>query len=197
MTQHPKEEKTVILIKPDGVKRGLVGEIIYQIEKRGLKIIALEMIWANKEQVDSHYPRDEKWIKRLGEKTLENYKKFGINPKKELGTEDLLEIGKQVRGWLIDYLTSGPMVKGIVKGIHAIDMVRKIVGPSMPAQAEMGTVRGDFSVDDATAANRDKRAVHNIVHASETPEEAEYELKFWFAPEEIYDYKRAEEDIMF
>lgn len=195
--QHPKEEKTVILIKPDGVKRGLIGEIISRIEKRGLKIIALQMIQATKKQIDGHYPKDEAWVRRLGEKTMKNYREYRIDPKKELGTDDPLEIGKMVRGWLIDFLTSGPIVKGVVKGIHAIDMVRKIVGPSMPSNAEMGTIRGDFSVDDATAANRDKRAVHNIVHASETPEEAEHEIKYWFAPEEIHDYKRAEEDIMF
>ena len=197
MFMHPKEEKTVLLIKPDGVKRGLIGEIISQIEKRGLKIIALEMVQATKEQIDGHYPKDEKWIKRLGEKTLKNYRDFGFDVKKELGTDDLMEIGKQVRSWLIDYLTSGPIVKMIIKGIHAIDMVRKLAGPSMPAEAEMGTIRGDFSVDDATAANRDKRAIHNIVHASETPEEAKHEIEFWFSPEEVCDYKRAEEDIMF
>jgi nucleoside-diphosphate kinase len=194
---HPKEEKTLVLIKPDGVKRGLIGEIISRIEKRGLKIIGLEMIKAAPEQIDEHYPKDEKWIKRLGEKTLENYKSYGFDAKKELGSEDPLEIGKMVRGWLIDYLTSGPMVKIAVKGIHAVNMIRKLVGKSMPAEAEMGTIRGDFSVDDATAANRDKRAIHNIIHASETLEEAEHELKLWFGLEEIYDYKRAEEDIMF
>ncbi len=194
---HPKEEKTVVLIKPDGVKRGLIGEIILRIEKRGLKVIALEMIQATKEQVDEHYPKNEEWIKRLGEKTLKNYKDYGFESKKELGSEDPLEIGEKVRGWLIDYLTSGPMVKIVVKGIHAIDMVRKLVGKSMPSEAEMGTIRGDFSVDDATAANRDKRAIHNIVHASEIEKEAEHELNFWFAAEDIYDYKRAEEDIMF
>jgi nucleoside-diphosphate kinase len=194
---HPKEEKTVLIIKPDGVKRGLIGEIISRIEKRGLKIIALQMFWATKDQIDGHYPKEEVWIERLGKKTLESYQKYGLDAKKELGTDVPLEIGKMVRGWLIDFMTSGPLVKMVVKGIHAIDMVRKIVGPSLPAQAEMGTIRGDFSVDDATAANRDKRAVHNIIHASETPEEAKHELEFWFAPEEIYDYKRAEEDIMF
>lgn len=195
--KHPKEEKTLLLIKPDGVKRGLVGEIVSRIEKRGLKIIALEMIRATKDQIESHYPKDEKWIKRLGEKTAKNYSDYGMDIKKELGTEDFYEIGKTVRGWLIDYLTSGPMVKMVIKGIHAIEMVRKLVGKSMPSEAEMGTIRGDFSVDDATAANRDKRAVHNIVHASETPEEAEHEINLWFSPEDIYDYKRAEEDIMF
>jgi len=194
---HPKEEKTVLLIKPDGVKRGLIGEIISRIEKRGLKIISLEMIQATKEQVDRHYPKDEKWIRRLGEKTLKNYETFGFDAQKELGATDTLEIGKMVRGWLLDYMTSGPMVKMIIKGIHAIDMVRKLVGKSIPAEAEMGTIRGDFSVDDATAANRDKRAIHNLVHASETAQEAENELNLWFALEDIYDYKRAEEDIMF
>ena len=194
---HPKQERTVVLIKPDGVKRGLVGEIISRFEKRGLKIIALEMFRATPEQIDGHYPKDEGWIKRLGEKTLKNYKEYGVDAEKELGTGDPLEIGRMVRGWLIDYMTSGPMIKMVVEGIHAVSMVRKIVGSSMPAEAEMGTIRGDFSVDDATAANRDKRAIHNIVHASETPEEAQHELDFWFAAEDIFDYKRAEEDIMF
>jgi nucleoside-diphosphate kinase len=194
---HPKEEKTVVLIKPDGVKRGLIGEIISRIERRGLKIISLEMIQATREQVDNHYPKDEKWIRRLGEKTLNNYKTYGIDPIKEVGTDDPFEIGKMVRGWLLDYMTSGPMVKMIVQGIHAIDMVRKLAGKSLPAEAEMGTIRGDFSVDSATAANRDKRAIHNIVHASETPEEAQNEINLWFAVEDIFEYKRAEEDIMF
>ncbi|MAF43212.1 MAG: nucleoside-diphosphate kinase [Parcubacteria group bacterium] len=196
---HPKEEKTVIIIKPDGVKRGLVGEIVSRIEKRGLKIIALEMFQPSKKQIDDHYPKDEKWIKRLGSKTLKNYEEYGIDSKdkKEFGTADPTEIGKAVRSWLLDYMTSGPMVKMLVSGIHAVNMVRKIVGSTMPGQAEMGTIRGDFSVDDATAANRDKRSIHNIIHASESPEEAEHEINFWFAPEEIHDYKRAEEDIMF
>jgi len=193
----PKEEKTVVLIKPDGVKRGLIGEIISRIEKRGLKVIALGMIWATKDQIDGHYPKDEKWITRLGEKTKATYEKYGLDIKEELGTDDLKKIGEMVRSWLIDFMTSGPLVKMVIKGIHAVDMVRKLCGNTMPALAEMGTIRGDFSVDSAAAANKNKRAVHNIVHASETPEEAEHELKFWFSPEEIHDYKRAEEDIMF
>lgn len=194
---HPKEEKTLVLIKPDGVKRGLIGEIISRIEKRGLKIIALEMFEATKEQIDKHYPKDENWLKRLGERTLRNYRQYGFSTKELLGTDEPLEIAKMVRGWLMDYLTSGPIVKMVVKGIHAIDMVRKLAGSSMPSEAEMGTIRGDFSVDDATAANRDKRAIHNIIHASETLEEAQNEIKLWFSPQEICDYKRAEEDIMF
>lgn len=194
---HPKEEKTVVLVKPDGVKRGLTGEIIKRIEQRGLKIIALEMVWPTEKQMDEHYPKDEKWIKRLGEKTLDTYKKYGYDAIKELGTKDPLQIGKNVRKWLIDFMVSGPIVKMVVKGIHAVDMCRKIAGPTMPALADMGTIRGDYSVDSAAAANRDKRAVHNVVHVSETSQEAEHEIKEWFAPEEIHDYKRAEEEIMF
>lgn len=197
MENNIKEEKTLVLIKPDGVKRGLVGEVISQFEKRGLKIIALNMIQASEEQVDGHYPKDEEWLRRIGEKTLKNYEKYGLDAKEELKSEDSLEIGKTVRGWILSYLTSGPIIKMVVQGIHAIEMVRKIVGPTIPSQAEMGTIRGDFSVDDAAAANRDKRAIHNLIHASENQKEADHELKFWFAPEEIHNYKRAEEDIMF
>lgn len=184
----PKEEKTVVMIKPDGVKRGLVGEIISRIEKRGLKIVSLEMIWAKRDQVDKHYPKDKEWIARLGEKTLASYKKYKIDAKKDLGTDDPFKIGKMIREWLLDYLTSGPMVKIIVKGNHAIEMVRKLAGNTMPADAEMGTIRGDFSIDDPGIANREKRAVYNMLHVSETPEEAEHEIEFWFAAEDIYDY---------
>jgi len=197
MTTEPKEEKTVVIVKPDGVKRGLVGEIISRVERRGLKIIALEMMWPTKDQIDEHYPKDEKWITRIGEKTKANYEKYGYDAKKEMGTDDNKKIGESVREWLIEYMTSGPVVKMVIKGIHAVDMVRKLCGNTVPALSEMGTIRGDFSVDSSVAANRGKRAIHNLIHASETLEEAKHEIEFWFAPEEIHDYKRAEEDIMF
>ena len=197
MSTEPKEEKTVVIVKPDGVKRGLVGEIISRIEKRGLKLIALEMMWPTKDQIDEHYPKDEKWITRIGEKTKANYEKYGYDAKKEMGTDDNKKIGESVREWLLEYMTSGPVVKMVIKGIHAVDMVRKLCGNTVPALSEMGTIRGDFSVDSSVAANRGKRAIHNLIHASETPDEAKHEIEFWFAPEEIHDYKRAEEDIMF
>ncbi|OGF82582.1 nucleoside-diphosphate kinase [Candidatus Giovannonibacteria bacterium RIFCSPLOWO2_01_FULL_46_13] len=191
------EEKTLVLIKPDGVKRGLVGEIVSRIEQRGLKVIALKMVQASREQIDGHYPKDEAWVHRLGEKSLKTYEKYGIDPAKELGTGDADEIGKMVRNWIIEYLTSGPIIKMAVEGVHAIDMVRKLCGNTLPNLAEMGTIRGDYSVDSPALANSDKRAVHNIIHASETQEESAHELGYWFTPEEICDYKRAEEDIMF
>lgn len=194
---HPKEEKTCVLIKPDGVKRGLIGEIISRIEQRGLKVIGLAMVWSNKEQIDEHYPKDQKWIQRLGEKTLHTYEKYQLDPVKELGTAETFKIGQMVRSWLIDFMTSGPIVKMIVQGVHAIDMVRKMAGNTCPNLAEMGTIRGDYSVDSPASANRDKRAIHNIVHCSETPEEAENEIKHWFSEKEIHTYKRSEEEMMF
>ena len=175
----------------------MIGEVLNRIEKRGLKIISLEMIWATKEQIDNHYPKDPAWIKRLGEKSLGTYQKYGLNPIEKVGTDNPEEIGKMIREWIVDFMVSGPVVKAVIKGIHAVDMVRKIAGHSLPNLADMGTIRGDYSVDSPALANSDKRVVHNLVHASETQEEAANELKLWFRPEEIHDYKRAEEDVMF
>ena len=187
---HPKEEKTFLMIKTDGVRKGLIGEVIKRLEQRDLKIVALEMFQATQEQVDGHYPKDQKWIQRLGEKTLATYQKYGYDAKKEVGTTDAMKIGKQVRNWLIDYLTSAPMVRMVVQGIHAVDMVRKIVGATMPYQAEMGTIRGDFSADSPALANKEKRAVMNLVHASETTQEAAHEIEFWFKNRPVFAYKR-------
>lgn len=190
---HPKEERTFLMVKPDGVTRGLTGEVIRRVEQCGLKIVALQMFQPTQKQMDEHYPKDEAWIKRLGQKTLSTYAKYGYSAKKELGTEDELKIGRMVRGWLVDYMTSAPLVKIVAQGPHSVDMVRKMAGNTMPALAEMGTIRGDFSVDSAAAANRDKRAVQNIIHASETPQEAEHEISHWFSPEDIFNYPRRDE----
>jgi len=188
---HPKEEKTFLMIKPDGVRKGLIGEIIKRIEQRDLKVVAIEMFQPKREQIDEHYPKDAVWIKRLGTKSLATYEKYNIDPIKELGTKDEAEIGKMVRDWLVDYMTSAPLVKMVIQGIHAVDMVRKIVGPTLPYMADMGTIRGDFSNDSPALANSEKRAVMNLVHASETPEEAAHEIEFWFGKDfKPLSYKR-------
>jgi len=178
------------MLKPDAVQKGLIGEVISRFERRDLKIVALEMFQPTIKQIDNHYPKDSKWIARLGEKTLSTYQKYGIDPKKELGTSDPEKIGKMVRKWLVDYMTSAPLVRMVVQGIHAVDMVRKITGQTLPYLAEMGTVRGDFSVDSPVLANIEKRAVANLVHASETQTEAAHEINFWFGKSSIFKYKR-------
>lgn len=194
---HIKQEKTLALVKPDGVKRGLIGEVIKRIERRGLKVIALKMVWAGKEHIHEHLPKTDEWVERLGNKTLKTFAEYKIDPISAQGTNDPKEIGKMVKASLIEYLTSGPVVAMVIQGIHAIDMVRKLAGHTLPVFAEMGTIRGDYSVDSPSVANVERRAIHNIMHASETPEEAQNEIGLWFRDDEINEYKRAEEDIMF
>lgn len=177
------------MIKPDGIQKGLIGEIIKRFEQRDLKVVALEMFMPTEEQINNHYPKDEKWIARLGEKTSATYAKYGYDLA-DLGTTDLFEIGKLVRGWLVGYMISTPLVKMVVQGVHAVDTVRKIAGKTMPYEADMGTIRGDYSIDSPALANKEMRAVMNLVHASETPEEAEHEIEFWFGNKEIFNYKR-------
>ena len=195
--QKPQKERTVVLVKPEGVILGLIGEIISRFEKRGLKIIALKMVWPTKEHIDEHYPSHNAWFQSVGSRTREFFKNKNINAREHFGTDDDIEIGRQVKGWLADHLTSGPVVAFIIEGMHAINVVRKIVGHTYPVEALPGTIRGDFSVDTPSAANVEKRAVKNIVHASGNEAEAKHEIEHWFSPEEIYDYKRADENIMF
>jgi len=186
-----KEEKTFVMIKPDGVRKNLIGDIIARFEQRDLKIVALEMFEATTQQIDEHYPKDKAWIARLGQKTLSTYKKYDVDPIKELGTDNDYEIGQLVREWLVDYMTSAPLVRMVVQGIHAVDMVRKICGVTIPNLADMGTIRGDYSADSPSVANSEKRAVMNLIHASETPEEAKHEIKHWFGDRKvIFNYER-------
>lgn len=195
MSKHPREELTFLMIKPDGVRRGLMGEILRRVEQAGLKIVGLKLIRPSKKEVDDHYPKDRGWITRLGEKTLATYEKFGFDAKAELGTAKAEKIGPMVRKWLIDFMTSAPVVIIAIKGVHAVAMVRKLAGSTMPADAPLGTIRGDFSVDSAAAANREKRAVYNLVHASETEREARHEIKHWFGREVIHDYRRTDDEV--
>jgi nucleoside-diphosphate kinase len=188
--KHPKEEKTFVMIKPDGVRKGLIGEIIRRLEQRDLKVVALEMCQPLYEQMDNHYPKKEEWITRLGEKTKATYEKYGYDLIIDFGTDDTTKIGPEVRKWVIDFMTSAPIVKMIVQGIHAVDVVRKIAGDTMPYKADMGTLRGDYSIDSPALANKEKRAVMNIIHCSETPEEAEHEINHWFPNFETYTYQR-------
>lgn len=188
--KNPKEERTFVMIKPDGVRKGLIGEVIRRFEQRDLKVIALEMFQPTLEEMDSHYPKNEEWLARLGGKTLTTYEKYGYDPMEDFGTKEPSKIGPEIRKWLIHYMLSAPLVKMVVQGNHAVDMVRKICGPTLPNLADMGTIRGDFSVDSPAVANAEKRAVENILHASETPEEAEHEIKHWFGNKQVYSYKR-------
>jgi nucleoside-diphosphate kinase len=190
-------ERTFVMIKPDGVMRGLMGEMIKRFEQRGLKIIGMKMIHAGFEQADDFYPKDEAWITRLGNKGIKTFEEYGLDPKKEMGSDNPLEIGQVVRKGLIQFITMGPVVPMVIEGIHATSVVRKLVGGTLPVFAEPGTIRGDYTHDAPTAANIEGRSIFNLVHASEVPEEAEQEIAHWFSESELLDYDRAEHVIMF
>ena len=191
------KERSLVLLKPDAVKRGLIGEIICRFEKTGLKVVAIKLVQPTKEHFIAHYPETSQYLAKLGAKATKGFEEYGLSVKKELGTVNKVLIGKKVKQWLVDYMTSGPVVALVVQGPHAVENTRMIIGPTMPLAAMPGTIRGDFSLDSASFANPAKRSIKNIAHASDSIEQAEEEIKLWFAPEEIHDYKRADEEIMF
>ncbi len=193
-----KSQQTYVMMKPDGVKRGLTGEVMKRIEATGLKIVALKMVDASEEMIRAHYPmQDQSWVDRLGEKGLGTFESLGMDPKEILGTDDKSVIGKSVAESLVGYMQSGPVVCMIVEGIGAVDIVRKLVGHTLPFKAEPGTIRGDFSVDSPAVANVEGRAIHNVVHASEIPEEAQTEINLWFTKEEVSSYAKAGEEVLY
>lgn len=202
-TDHPviagiRKQQTFAMIKPDGVMRGLVGEIIVRLEKAGLKIVAMKMVSATREQIIAHYPMsDQAWVDRLGDKGLNVFTELELDPVEHLGSADRSVVGRSVADSLVGYMTSGPVVCMVVEGLQSIEMVRKLAGHTLPAKAAVGTIRGDFSIDTPAIANVEGRALHNLLHASENPEEAANEIGLWFTPKEISDYKRVAEDLMF
>lgn len=192
-----QKEQTLILAKPDALKRGLVGEIIKRFETRGLKVVGLKMIKPDIAHIKKHYLATREQLEGIGNKSLENLKQLGMDPKKELGTDSALEIGKIINNWNFEFLSSSPVVAMVFEGPHAVEMGRKIVGFTLPSKAEIGTIRGDFSVDSAVLGNLNKRPIRNIVHASGSIPEAKREIKHWFKGAEIFKYKRADEIVMF
>ena len=155
------------------------------------------MVTVTKELAEKHYPSDRhEWIEQIGHKTLANYKKLEADVKKLLGTDDPKEIGKMARVWLLEYITSGPVLAVVLEGPHAVELVRKIVGHTLPLESAPGTIRGDYSFDSSLLANTAKRAIKNLVHASGSLDEADYEIPLWFEPSELVKYKRVDEDVI-
>lgn len=192
-----KKQKALIIIKPDGVQRGLIGKIVSRFEQVGLKIIGLKFDWATEEKIIAHYPETDTWFKKVGERTLTNYAKKGLDAKKVFGTDDAIKIGKTVKKWLINYLQESPVFIMAVEGYECIEIVRKLSGNTIPVLANPGTIRGDFSHDSIDLANEQNRPLRNIIHASDTVEDGEKEVNLWFEKDELFEYERADEKIMF
>jgi len=183
------QERTLIILKPDAVQRGLIGDIIGRFEKIGLKIIGAKFFVPTEELLNKHYPMERtEFIAGMGQKTLDNYRDLGMDPKEYFGTDDALEIGKVVQKWLVDFMVSAPVFAVVLEGPHAIEIVRKVRGHTLPLKADPGTITGDFSFDSSSLANNEQRPIRNLVHASGNREEAEFEIGLWFDPDELYDY---------
>ena len=187
----PFSERTLVLLKPDAVTRGLTGEILSRFEKAGLTIIGLKLLQPSIEDTRKHYPMTDVQLKQMGNKTLTTYQELDINPVEELGTEDAREIGLKVHEWNAEFLSSGPVVACVLEGVHAVKKVRALCGKTMPKDALPGTIRGDFSSASPAIANMEKSAVYNLVHASDNendPDEPEKEISHWFTKDEMVEY---------
>lgn len=192
-------ERTFVMIKPDGVYRGLIGDMINRFEKAGLKVIAMKMLVPSEQQARDHYPTsDEAWVRNIGKNTHRGFEEVeGLDVKEIMGTEDELEIGQEIIKGFIDFLRSGPVVCMVVEGISAIQMIRKLLGSTLPFMAPVGTIRGDYSVDNPIVANVQSRPIHNLAHASGSVPEAEREIALWFNESEIFDYTLSSEATMY
>ncbi len=192
-----KQERTLVLLKPDAVARGLSGQIIVRFERAGLKIVALKMLHPSPDKAGGHYSGPDDWVSGMGQKTLDSFEQFEMDVEEVLGTADTLEIGQMVRGWLIDYVSAGPVIAMVLEGVHAITAVRRMIGFTIPSRAEPGTIRGDYAIDSNTISSLEKRSTKNLIHASGNAEEAAQEIAYWFDESEIISYTRADEGVMF
>ncbi len=149
-------ERSLVLLKPDAVDRGLVGEITQRFERVGLKIVGLKLVHATKDHAEKHY------------------------------TEDLAQRrGQHVRDMMVTMLTEGPVVAMCLEGIDAVELIRKMVGGTEPKSAAPGTIRGDYSHMSFRHADDNKIGIYNLIHASSSVPEAEQEIAVWFTPDEL------------
>lgn len=192
MRTHPKKEKTFVIIKPDGVQRSLVGEIIRRFERAGLKITAMKLSVLDHKKIWRHYHKNDVWFLKKGNNIIENLKAHKLPVKKKA-----LEYGKDVIRALEKFMTSGPVVSLVVEGNQAVAVVKKLVGETEPITSDVGTIRGDFTLDSYALSTVDDRAVRNLIHCSDEAEEAEREIKLWFDKKEIIDYRLVSEAILY
>lgn len=180
-------ERTLVLLKPDAIQRGLIGKILSRFEDTGLKITGLKMVWVNETLAKNHYYLNETWAKNVYEKNKSVAEREG----RKVLYKDHMELGKAIQFWNMSFLREGPTIALVLEGPHAIEIVRKMVGHTEPKQALPGTIRGDFaSVESYALADEKKRVARNLVHASDTKENAEREIALWFDNSELHNYTK-------
>lgn len=192
MEKLPHQERSLVLLKTDAVQRSLVGEIVKRFEQTGLKIVAMKMVNASEEQLLSHYNKSNEWYARKGEGIVEDLKNMGKPIEKEA-----IEYGKDIIRTIVKYMQESPVVALVLEGNQATTVVTKIVGTTEPTTSDVGTIRGDYTLDSFAHATFENRAVRNLVHQSESPAEAEREIAIWFKADEILNYTSAQERILY
>ncbi len=186
------QERTLVIIKPDGVQRGLIGEIIARFERTGLKFVGFKFLVPNREQCLVHYNKDDAWFLKKGNRIIEDLTAQGLPIKK-----DAMAYGRGIIDTIVAFMTAGPVLAMVVEGNQAVAIVSKIVGSTEPATSDVGTIRGDLTVDSYGHSTFQNRAVRNLVHQSESPDEAEREIAVWFDAKELINYKTAQERILY
>lgn len=178
-------EKTLILIKPDVLKRAILGKIIQEFEDAGLRIVAAKTVIFSNSLAKKIYPGLKSWKIGLGLKVIEKFQKLNLDPERELGTVDPLIIGERIHNWSVEYLTTDKTIAIIIEGPHAITRVKQIIGPTEPMEAPRGTIRGDYCTDSIINANLNGRAINNLVHRSANEKDAKREIRLLFKKSEI------------
>jgi len=187
-----KKEQTYVMVKPDGVQRGLIGEIIKRIERTGLKLVALKMVVPTEDQCWQHYNKDENWFLEKGTKVANSKKEAG-----DVVDREPVEYGKDIVRALVKFMTSGPVIAMVWQGNQAVGIVKKLVGGTEPLTSDVGTIRGDFTLDSYALSTADGRAVRNLIHCSDKPEEAVREMNIWFNENEIVKYRLIAEQVLY
>lgn len=195
-TSHPKKERTFVILKPDAVQRGLVGEIIQRFERIGLKIVAMKMHMADEKKLWDHYSKDDAWYLKKGERTAENKKAMGHVVDKEP-----IEYGKDIIRAVVNFMKAGPVVSLVLEGNNAAAVVKRLVGSTEPATADTGTIRGDYALDSYNLCDVDSsRGMRNIIHCTDPADgegAQEREIGIWFTPEEIVNYRLVTEAMLY
>ena len=191
---HPKTERTLVIIKPDGIQRSLIGEIIKRYEQVGFKLQGMKLLVPTSDQATAHYMvGGEEWLETVGTKAAAAYEKKGL--KSPFATPR--ENGLAILAANAKYLSAGPVVAMVWQGAHVVEIIRKITGVTEPRGSDVGTIRGDYMLDSYMMADTDGRSIRNLIHASGTAEEAEKEIPIWFDDKDIFDYRHIQEKILY
>ena len=192
MDKKPHQERTFVILKPDTVQRSLIGEVIKRFERTGLKFVAMKMFVAGKEDLLTHYNKDDAWFEKKGNRIIEDLKSHNLPV-----TKDAMAYGREIIDTIVTYMTAAPVIAMVLEGNQSVAVVTKLVGTTEPSSSDVGTLRGDYTVDSYGHSSYENRAVRNLIHCSESPAEAEREISIWFDESEIMNYTTAQERIMY